>query len=880
MNKPTLLLLLLAALFCSCQKTESITDLRCENLKNPLAIDNTSPHFSWKLKAGKQIAYRLLVASDSSALAKGEADLWNSGKVNSSSSVMVPYQGKALTSPSLAYWSVQVWHDEEAEPRSSAIARFGVGLLEASDWKGAYIGMPESDDNNYSTPLLRKKFILDTKPEVTFLHVNSLGFHEVYLNGLKVTDDVLSPAVSQLNKRSLSVTYDVTDYLNQGENDLIMWIGKGWYRKTTFEATYDGPLVKVQMETLRNKEWKTELVSDKSWFGSSSAYSDAGSVRWHAHEFGGERLDGRIDTKDFSSASFDRHSWTQAIEVEVPEHKVSPQMCEPNRIKEVLAPASIRQLGADTWLIDMGKSLTGWFSFELPSMEEGTEITLLYCDMLNEDGDITDRMQQDIYIAAGSDKETFCNKFNYHAFRYVKISNLKITPKEEYFKAHLIYTDYGDASSFECSDADMNAIHDMVKYTIKCLTLGGYMVDCPHIERLGYGGDGHSAAKTFYTMYDASSLFANWLQAWEDCSREDGDLPHTAPSPYSAGGGPYWSAFVIQAPWTAYVNYGDNRFLERYYPVMQKWLGHVQRHMVDGVLRPWPHTDYRGWYLGDWACPGPIDQTNPLSIDVVNNCVISECLATMEKIATTLGKTADADSYKKQKEALDRQIHKVFYDKDKNIYGTGSQSNLSYPLLTGVVADSLMPSITEQLYNEIYNACEGHVSGGIVGIPVLVDWAVKNNDPQVIYTMLKKRDFPGFLYMIDNGATTVWEHWNGERSRIHNCYNGIGSWFYSAIGGIRPSEEFPGYKQVIIQPQIPEGITWARANKETAYGTVSVNWQLENKKLDLQITIPANSTGSFICPPGTKSGLLNGCQIDTGQPVELENGTHKLALTI
>jgi alpha-L-rhamnosidase len=267
--------------------------------------------------------------------------------------------------------------------------------------------------------------------------------------------------------------------------------------------------------------------------------------------------------------------------------------------------------------------------------------------------------------------------------------------------AYLIHTDYRLASTFECSDPDLNKIHNMIFYTLRCLSLGGDLVDCPQIERLGYGGDGNASTLTAQTMFDLAPLYSNWLQAWADCVRDDGGMPHTAPNPYPAGGGPYWCGFIITASWKTYTNYGDMRVLEKYYPVMQKWLGYVEKYSPDGLLEPWPETDYRGWYLGDWAVPEGTDQTDKSSISLVNNCFITVCYETMQKIAGVLGRNADAEKYSTKKDQIRKLIQSKLFDPSRNLYGSGSQIDLTYPLLAGVVPDSLFSEVRKNLLHEI-----------------------------------------------------------------------------------------------------------------------------------------------------------------------------------
>ena len=399
----------------------SLVELKCENMVDPLGIDNVTPCFSWKLKGDgavdRQAFYEIQVASDSLLLIGEKADLWQSGKLKSDVSVMVPYQGLPLASRSLCYWRVRAWDRKRNVSQWSTVARFSIGLLNKEQIHGAYIGS-SPEGGKVCAPLLRKKVQID-ELATAFLYVNSLGYHEVYVNGKKVTENVLTPAVSQLNKRSLMVTYDVSSYLKEGENDLLIWLGQGWYKKTTFGAAYDGPLVKAELDMLKDGKWKVLTATDTSWSGRESGYSDTGN--WCALQFGGERVDGRIVPTEFSTYSLDKMKWYPVVEVNVPEHIVSPQMCEANKIHHTLQPVSIRKLSEGAWLVDMGRIQTGWFEMQMPVLPVGHEVTMEYSDNLTKEGDFDKQGESDVYISGGRRGEYFRNKFNHHAYRYVRI---------------------------------------------------------------------------------------------------------------------------------------------------------------------------------------------------------------------------------------------------------------------------------------------------------------------------------------------------------------------------------------------------------------------------------------------------------------------------
>ncbi|MDD4190948.1 MAG: family 78 glycoside hydrolase catalytic domain [Mangrovibacterium sp.] len=865
---------------CTQKADLHVTNLRCEHLENALGINRVTPRFNWKVRSHKngteQKAFQLLVASDRSLLVPDKADLWNTGKVESASCVLVPYQGTALSPGSVAYWKVRIWDEADRVSDWGPVAEFSIGLLNADDWHASYIGYP-TEAGYAECPQLMKSFRLDDPGGRVLAHVNSLGYHEVYVNGQKAGNGVLSPAVSQFDKRSQVLTYDVTPLIKKGQNDLMVWLGSGWYTEGLPGVVSNGPLVKAQLEKTSGSQREIILVTDSTWTGRRSGYTRHGN--WRPHQFGGEIVDGLLAQHDLSVQSPDGRSWAPVSVVEVPDHEVTPQMVEPNRITEIIKPAAIRQLAKDTFLIDMGKSLTGWTEIRFPGLQKSQEITLEYCDHLDGDGEFVNQKQTDRYVAAGEGTEIFKNKFNYHGYRYIRMTGLSEAPSDESVTGYLIHTGYEPASGFECSDPELNKIHDMVFYTLRCLSLGGDLVDCPQIERLGYGGDGNASTVTAQTMFNLAPLYANWLQAWADCIRDDGGMPHTAPNPYPAGGGPYWCGFIITASWNTYLHYGDSLILQQYYPVMQKWLGYVDHYSSEGLLTPWPETDYRGWYLGDWATPDGVDQKAEASVGLVNNCFVTVCYDKMAGIALVLGKTDDAARYSAKRDKLRELIHGAYFDATKNSYGTGTQIDLAYPMLAGVVPEDLKKAVTQSLVHETEVNRNGHLSTGLVGIPVLTEWAVENQAAGLMYSMLKKKDYPGYLYMIENDATTTWEHWNGHRSRIHNCYNGIGSWFYQAIGGIRQAEDGIAYRKVFIQPQVPTGVTWAKTFKETPYGTLKVDWELPGQFMVLNVEVPVGMDAGVVVPEGVKTYTMNGKDYertsDEPEVVELKSGkTH------
>ncbi len=849
--------------------------LLCENLMQPLGIDNVHPHFSWQTASeetgARQTAYELQVATDASALERGEADLWSTGRVTSADQVMVPYGGKALHERQLCYWRVRVWDGHGQPSPWSATARFSIGLL--SGVTGHYIGM-NTKDGDVRAPLLRQQVQL-AAGRTTFVHVNSLGYHELYVNGHRIGEQVLQPAVSQLNKHSLIVTYDITPYVVDGKNDIVIWAGQGWYKGHTFQAQHKGPLVKAEIDNLLDGHWQIVATTDAAWQASASGYGDTGS--WQPLQFGGERLDGREVPADLSTATLDGRAWSPVEVVDVTGMSATPQMFAGNRIISRLAPLSVTKTAspppsgeteggtqpAATWLVDMGRVLTGWLELRVPGLQRGQEVRMEYTDYIPLGGQFESQGESDVYIGSGRSDEVFCNKFNHHAYRYVRISVMSIANGHEALP-HTIAPALGEpeayglqltgtsdeSSTFACSDSDINAIHDMINYTIRCLTFSGYMVDCPHLERMGYGGDGNSSTMTLQTMYNVSPTFLNWLTAWGDVIEADGSLPYVAPAG-GGGGGPYWSGFIIQAPWRTFLNYGDRRPMERLFDKMEQWLAYVDKYTKDGLLQPWPDTSNRMWFLGDWLAPNGVDVGGQSPL-LVNNCFVSECLGSMSAMAKVLGR--DATRYDSRREALNKRIHEAFYHADTQTYGTGSPLDMAYPMLVGAVPASLQDVVRNQLISRSRTVYKNHIATGLVGVPVFTEWAIRNQAADLMLGILKQPDYPGYLYMIANGATTTWEYWNGERSRVHNCYNGIGTWFYQALAGILPDTGEPGYRHCTIKPQRPQGITWVEASRHTPYGKMTVRWNASVLSVDL----PVGMTATVSVPAAADAQIYDG----------------------
>lgn len=751
-------------------------------------------------------------------------------------------------------------------------------LNSAWAWEQQFIGC-RTDSGWAETPMLRKTFYL---PDSLFkadhwfkLWIRSLGYHEAYINGVKVGDYVMQPAVSQLDKRSLVVTYDVTPYLHEGQNELLLWLGQGWGR------IYGTPAVAWSMvEWTDGSQWNHYALTDSTWEASPSGYSYTGS--WQPMHFGGERYDARV-----------KPQWRPATVTEVT-GDADWQWFEGNRIVDFLSPISETPQPDGSILLDFGRVVTGWFQVTFLPKPEGHEITMEYLDHLDAKPPFT---ETDIYVSdgTGDDDIHFTNRFHMHAFRYVRILGVDTanmgTPISEYQYATALQisaVDPKEGATFECSDPRLNAIHDMVKYTLSCLTFSGYMVDCPHIERMGYGGDGNSSTMTLQTLWDVRDTYRNWLTAWADAMDSTGDLPYVAPA-FRTGGGPYWQGFIVKAPWRTYLNYGDRSLIYRHYDDMKRWLEYIEQHSEDYILQPWPDNERHSWFLGDWAVPEGVDKGGE-SVLHVSSCFISDCLADMVQMARMTGYTDDAQHYAQWRQNLNDAIHRRFYHPETHTYANGTPLDQCYALLLGIPPDSATAAaVKEQLLKDCHSKYRDHIAAGLMGVPIFTEWCIRERKTDLMATLLRQEDYPGYLDMINHGATTTWESWDcgrpgkEDRSHVHNCYNGIGIWFYQALAGIRPDlhesreeskhvrssevewsehsyPEQPGYKHFFIDPQPCEGVEWLRCTKPTPYGDIKV--EIGNGKL--KVEIPAGTTATLF-PDSTRERTL-------------ESGEHTIAL--
>jgi hypothetical protein len=845
--------------------------LRCEYRAQPLGLDAVHPRLSWKLAAThpdkrgqRQSGYQILVATSAGLLGSNKADLWDSGNVRSDESVNIVYAGKPLQTGQECFWKVRVTDERGKRSDWGEAARWTMGLLAATDWKAEWIGADNAirDDadrsrkGNPPDPWLRKTFQLPARPARAVVYVASLGYHELYINGNKVGDAVLEPCATDNRVRARYVTYEIGKYLHKGSNVLGLWLGTSWsifppyqmkdkarasgcddWEKPILPARQMkdrpwGPIVLAQADIELKDGQKLRVATDATWKARPSPNTLLGT--WEVDNYGGEEYDARREIPDWCHAELDDSDW-RPVSVFHPCLAVSAEMTEPNRLVKEIKPVAVKQVAEGVYGVDMGVNYTGWFKMRV-SGKSGDRIEFQFSE--REDEPATFGLHG-TYIVGPGGEGTFCNRFNYESGRWVRIKGLKQKPSLKQIQGWLIRTDYQRAGGFECDQPLLNRIYNTTLWTFENLSLGSYVVDCPHRERRGYGGDAHATIRTALDNYDLGAFYTTWAEDWRDVQQLNDNVPYTAPT-YSGGGGPAWSGFCITLPWEIYRYYGDKRILTENFSMMQRWLAFLETKSTNNMLARWGGP----WdFLGDWAS----SDTRWASDEARNKLFFNNCywiynLETAAKVASVLGKPEIAEDYNRRAEAVREAMQRTYFNPSDDSYVNGGQVCLGMALMAGLPPKELQPAVWQRLEKQVLVNDKGHIGAGITGGAMLMKMLLANNRDDLIYAMASKEDYPGWGDLLKHGATTFYEDWKGDWSLLHSSYLYIGSWFIEGLGGIRV-QEGSGFKHFVIEPGInsQSGLHDVSAHYDSIHGRIATHWTLQDGVLHLGLIVPPNT---------------------------------------
>jgi alpha-L-rhamnosidase len=893
----------------------NISNLTCEYRTNSLGIDVTSPRLSWQLQSdqqgARQTAYQIRATSSADRLREGQTDVWDSGKVESDQSIQVVYAGKSLVSRQQVYWNVTVW-DEAGNAAESEIAWFEMGLLGREEWKGEWIGsaLRGGPRSLIPAPMFRKALMLASPLKSARLYITALGLYECSINGRLVSDDVFNPGWTDYSKRVQYKVYDVVDLLHQGENLIGAILGDGWavghISWNHRQQYYDRPRLLAQLEVTLNDGSNFIVATDNSWKYQLGPVLSNDMLM-------GEEYDARQEMPGWDTPHFDDTEWYPATQFADPGIAVvatnGPTVKRIQELKPISDPTDKSNFTAKRYIFDLGQNMVGRVRFK-GCAPANTTITLRFAEVLNDDGSLyTTNLRSaravDYYTFKADEEIVWEPLFTFHGFRYVELQDYpgEITP--DTITGVVLHSEMSATGEFECSDPTLNQLQHNIVWGQK----GNFVdvpTDCPQRdERLGWTGDIQVFARTAAFNMDVAGFMTKWAQDVSDAQTADGIVPPVVPkmrTSFLEDGGPAWADAAIICPWTIYLCYGDKRILETSYTTMTKFMDFLLT-TSSGFIRCAP--EYEGWPgFGDWlsinaATPRDLLGTAFLAYDAHLMARIAEVLGNQSdkekyialfedvktafgnryligsKLPTSASRPSEARRRMDEADAISRGNLKAadYGQVVSEVFNTDlfqpTQTAYVLALHFDLLPEALRPLAVEELVADIERR-NMHLSTGFVGAPYLPHVLSKNGRLDMAYALLNQKTWPSWLYSVTQGATTIWERWDGwtEESGFqspgmnsfnHYAYGSIGAWMYNTIAGIEIDPTQPGYKHSILRPQPGGGLISACGKLNTPYGELISNWKTNNGTFDWEIVIPANTTATATIPMRTNQAItLNG----------------------
>ncbi len=877
----------------------TVTGLKAEYRTDPLGLDTPQPRLGWVLESDQrdqlQTAYQVLVASSPEKLARNEGDLWDSGKVTSRDSVSVVYDGKPLHSGQRVYWTVRAW-DRQGRPSSfSAPARWEMALLAPEDWRAAWItrkpGAPIPEEklfDDHPAPLFRKEFALEKKITRARIYVSGLGYYELHLNGQRVGDHVLDPGWTTYSKRVLYSTYDVTKLLQPGRNTLGVMLGNGWFNPLPLRLwghlnlrehlTIGPPRLILQLHVEFTDGSSQVIATDENW-------KVTGSPILRNNVYLGEVYDARRELPGWDQAGFDDSRWEPAVTASEPLGPLCAQDAPPIRVTRTLKPIKLTEPKPGVFIFDFGQNFAGWARLHVRG-PAGTRVRLRSGELLYPDGTLNGMtavcgqikgggpnyrydgvgapataFQLDEYILRGDGDEVFTPHFTFHGFRYVEVTGFPGRPMLETLEGLRLNSDVTPAGSFQCSNERFNRIQQMVLWT-ELSNLFSAESDCPHREKFGYGGDIVAASEMAMFNFDMSRFYAKAVQDLADAVRPNGGFTETAPfvgiadAGLGDGSGPIgWGTAQPWLLWHLYQYYGDRRLLAEQYAATRRWLALLESCATNHLL-------VNGISDHESLAPKPQALTGT-AFFFLNAKLFSQ-------IARVLGHDADAERATALAEQIKAAFNQKFLQSATTRYDLGTQACQSFALYLGLVPPADQERALKVLVDDIVTGHDSHLTTGIFGTRFMLNALTDLGRGDVAYRLVDQKTFPGWGYMLERGATTLWEHWefsDNTYSHNHPMFGSVSEWFYKALAGIRPAPDAVGFDKIIIAPQPVGDLKWVKASYDSVRGRIVSDWTKEGATFRLRVQIPANTQAAVVMPATDAASLTEG-----GQPLSQAAG--------
>ena len=867
-------------------------DLRCEFLKDPLGTDRTHPQLSWKLQAppnaGRglmQTAFQIQVADTEQDLAAGKASAWDSGKVFSGQSNQVPYNGQSLESRQRRWWRVRSW-DQKGNPSAwSEPAVWTMGLRRPGDWEAKWIGLNSGDDTRPGDPhtrlparMLRREF--DARPKIrrATAYASGLGFFDLYLNGARVGGDTMDPALTDNSKLILYVTFDVTRQIQVGKNALGVALGNGRFftpragNKTPVEfKNYGYPRLLLQLEIDYTDGTRQRVVSNGDW-----KVTAEGPTRTN-NEYDGEVYDARREMPGWDRPGFHDQQWQAADIMDSPRGRLQAQMLEPTRNTEALKPVSVRLTARGTYIVDFGQNFYGQVRLRA-SAPAGTVVTMREAYSLNADGSLRTQdnrsaLATDVYTFKGSGVETWSPRFRGQGFRRVEVTGLpgKVTADE--FSGLVLENDLDPVGTFECSIPLVNRIYRNVRWGQRMFLRNGAPLDPDRDERQPWVGDPAKDSEGEAFNFNVAAFYEKWINDNFLAQKPDGQLPDVSPT-YWAFYNPSdiaWPSVVTIIPDWLYSFYGDRRVLETNYEPMKKWVDYCA-----GQLKP-DYTVDKVTY-GDWCDTASLDgkgeDHGATSQAVIGTAYCYLNVKLMAHTAQRLGKPADERYYSELASKISDGFNRRLFNPQTAQYESATQTSYVLPLAFGMVPDDVRPRVIKNLVDDIMIRHQGHSTVGLVGMQWLMEVLNNTGHADAALTIATRTDRPSWGYMIANGATTIWERWDmntrdpGMNSEALLIQTGdVVTWMYEGLAGIACDAEHPGFKNIVMHPRVPAGLTFARATLDSPQGKIVSNWRVRDGEFRWEVVVPPNATATAYAPSNDAGSVR-----ESGKPASLGGG--------
>lgn len=871
---------------------------RCEYLSDPLAIDVPHPRLSWELasdqRSVKQAAYQILVAGDRLALGQDKGDLWDSGKVQSDQTAHVVYAGKPLETGQTVYWKVRAWMNNGEVTPWSDVASWRMGILDDAALEAQWISdprpLPEGRDlPARPSPMLRKEFKLDQQVRRAIATVSALGLYELRINGRRVGDHLLAPEWTDYHTRVQYQTYDITTMLTAGDNAVGATLGDGWYAgrigishivpNGTLRAHYGRKLRFLMQVDIELADGTTRtVVTDGSWKSTTD-----GPIR-KSCILDGEVYDARNEMDGWDSPGFDESKWTPVAVQDRIEARLTAQPNEPIRVTKELPAKAITEPQPGVYVVDFGQVLAGWCRIKV-SGPAGTTIRMRHAEMLKPDGMIyRDNLrmealggdlgarQEDQFILRGEGTEVYEPHFTYHGFRYVELVGLPERPSLDSVTARHFHSATTPVGRFECSSPLLNQLMRNIVWTLRD-NMHSTPTDCPQRdERLGWMGDMLVFAQPACYLMDMGAFFTKWVRDIRDDQAKDGRYPDFAPHPFDPdarfSGVPAWGDCGVVVPWRMYVNYADTRVLEEHFDSARRWVDWIQRENPDLLWKNKRHNDYGDWLNGDTLkLEGFPKGEAEIPKEVFATAFFQHSTQLVAQMAEVIGKSAEAAQYRKLAEDIRQAFIRAYIDEDATVKGH-TQSAYAIALAFNLMPDDKRPAAAEKMVERV-RAYKNHISTGFHTTIMLMNELTRAGRNDVAYMLINNRTIPSWGYSIAQGATTIWERWDGYvegrgfqdpgmNSFCHYAIGSVGEWMYRTILGINPDEADPGYKHILLKPVPGGGLRWAKGTYHSIRGPIRSEWRLDGKDLTLNVSVPANTTATLYLPASDAATVTEG----------------------